>query len=282
MVVGQTRASTRDVDYIWFGSALNDGEMKTDQKIMHDVGISPHRVDLAAGPLSSSQTPKAQSSNSNLRSSSPIKGSREVRSRRLRRQGDLITQIVGAWFGAAFASSGGSSGGQFGGSWNALAGATVELHDAMVNHGLGADGVVANEYVRVNANLVEEPTSDGSAYEIKRTCYGLSSGDVTGSVQPSRYYVFLKFHRDVTVYRMRVITGDVPDAETDSHVFLTIRGDRGSTEEQELDDIQRNFQGGLSEEFIVVGKDVGRITWPDVEPLVPQEDNRTQFGRVVG
>lgn len=260
MVVGQTRASTRDVDFIWFGSSLSGGDIKTDQKIMHDVGISPHRVDLAAGPFEF--FPDVEGAKLEFQSAFFItnKGFEGSAEQKAKEAGDLITQIVAGGFGAAFGSSGGSGGGQSGGSWNALGAATVELHDAMVNHGLGADGVVANEYVRLNASLVEDRTSDGSAYEVKTTCYGLSSGDATGSVQPSRYYVFLKFHRDATVYRVRVVTGDVPDAETDSHVFITIRGDRGSTGEQELDNIQRNFQGGLSEQFIVVGKDVGRIT----------------------
>ncbi|MGD9789543.1 MAG: PLAT/LH2 domain-containing protein [Phycisphaerales bacterium] len=259
MVVGQTRASRRDVDYIWFGSSLQGGELKTTEKVMHDVGVSPHRVDLPSGPFEfvpDPAGPRIEFLSAVFIMNKGFEGSAEQKAKNA---GNIITQMVGAGFGAALGSSG-ESGGQTTSSFGSLAGFTVKLHEEMTNNGLGADGVVANEMVRVNASLVEQRTRNGQAYEVKVPCYGLSSGDTTGSVDPSKYDVILRFHRDATVYRVRVITGDVDDAETDSHVFLTIRGERGSTEEQELDDIQRNFQRGASETFTVIGKDVGRIT----------------------
>jgi hypothetical protein len=66
-------------------------------------------------------------------------------------------------------------------------------------------------------------------------------------------------HTQSTNLSMRFLTGDVPDAGTDSHVFITIHGERGDTQEQELDDIQQNFQRGAVEQFTVVGTDGGRI-----------------------
>lgn len=259
MIVGETRASRRDVDFIWFGTAFNSGEIKKQEKVIHDVGAAEHRVDMPVGPFDfvpDPTVPKREFQSAVFIMNKGFEGSAEQKAKVA---GDIITQMVGAGFGAAFGASG-ESGSESTSSFGSLAGFTVKLHDAMVNNGLGADGVVANELVRVNASLVEQRTRNGQAFEVKVPCYGLASGDVTGNVHPSKYDVVLRFHRDATVYRVRVITGDVLDAETDSHVYITIHGERGSTQEQRLDDIQRNFQRAASETFTVVGKDVGRLT----------------------
>lgn len=60
-------------------------------------------------------------------------------------------------------------------------------------------------------------------------------------------------------YRIIVRTGDVRGAGTDSDVFFTLHGTRGSTAELELADAANNFERGRTDTFQAAAADVGTI-----------------------
>jgi len=70
----------------------------------------------------------------------------------------------------------------------------------------------------------------------------------------------------LVTYELQVRTSDVRGAGTDSDVFVTIHGARGSTSELELADASDNFERGRKDVFRVSAADVGALEHIKVRP----------------
>lgn len=263
MHVFETRSASRDDNFITLGCQLGNGTPLTapptdaeKPMYMRNTAGGDHRIDLSVGPIDF----VPGSTNERLAVSFAIVNLGYVGSsaQKGKEVANAFSTMVSGGLGAAFGSSGQS--GSSSGAWASLAGGTKDLHEVWDGHGEGADGEIANEKRAISMNLLDDLTFPTGSHEFPIDCKGVAPHTITANPNPSHYRVFLKVHRQATVYKVNVTTGDVPDAGTDSHVFITIRGERGSTEEQELDNIQQNFQQGGVEQFTVTGRDVGRIT----------------------
>ncbi|XP_025100161.1 uncharacterized protein LOC112567660 isoform X2 [Pomacea canaliculata] len=56
-----------------------------------------------------------------------------------------------------------------------------------------------------------------------------------------------------------IVTSDIPDAGTNSGIFITLHGSRGSSSEIKLGNALSNFERNRKEEFSVTTDDIGEV-----------------------